>query len=115
MRFLRQLIIVFVVFAISQPVFAQCRLNLTVPPEQLVPPASQQPVSAAMHPAAKGALIGAAAGAAFVGAVGLWYCTIGPNEVGECENPRWLWKGLAIYGTAGAGIGALIGAIVDRR
>jgi hypothetical protein len=68
-----------------------------------------------MHPAAKGALIGGAAGAAFVGAVGLWYCTVGPNEVGECENPRWLWKGLALYGGAGAGIGALIGAIVDRR
>jgi hypothetical protein len=67
-----------------------------------------------MHPVAKGALIGGLAGAAFVGAVGLWYCTIGPSEAGECENARW-WKGLAMYGGAGAGIGALIGAIVDRR
>jgi hypothetical protein len=91
------------------------RLNLTVAPELLVPPAQRQPVSAAMHPAAKGALIGGAAGAAFVGAVGLWYCTIGPSEEGECDSPRPFWKGLMLWGGAGAGVGALIGAIVDSR
>jgi hypothetical protein len=126
---IRRLIIWLVIIGVSHPVFAQsttdalpradarpaARLNLTVPPEQLIPPPSQQPVSAAMHPVAKGALIGGLAGAAFVGAVGLWYCTVGPSEVGECESPRWIWKGLAMYGGAGAGIGALIGAMVDRR
>jgi len=120
MRLFRFVIIcILAATAANQPLAAQTapprRLSLTVAPELLVPTAPRQPVSAAMHPAAKGALIGGAAGAAFVGAVGLWYCTIGPNEVGECENPRWFWKGLALYGGAGAGIGALIGAIVDRR
>jgi len=116
MRLLRHLIIALAIVSVSHPVSAQNRrLNLTVAPELLVPAAPQQPGGSGMHPVAKGALIGGAVGAAFVGAVGLWYCTIGPNEVGECESPRWLWKGLAIYGGAGAGIGALIGAIVDRR
>ena len=112
----RHLVIVLAVISVSHPVFAQSgRLNLTVAPDLLVPPAQQQSGGSGMHPVAKGALIGGAVGAAFVGAVGLWYCTIGPNEVGECERPRWLWKGLAMYGGAGAGIGALIGAMVDRR
>jgi hypothetical protein len=116
MRLGRNLIISLAIASVSQPAFAQHgRLNLFVAPELLVPPVQQQSAGGGMHPVAKGALIGAAAGAAFVGAVGLWYCTVGPNEVGECDNPRWLWQGLAIYGGAGAGIGALIGAIVDRR
>ena len=116
MRLGRSLLICLVVIAIGHSAYAQSgRLNLAVPPQLLIPPASQKPVSAALHPVGKGALIGGAAGVAFVGAVGLWYCTIGPSEEGECENPRWVWKGLLMYGGAGAGIGALIAAIVDRR
>ena len=73
------------------------------------------PVNAAMHPAAKGALIGGAAGAGFWGAIAVWYCTIGPSEVGECENSgQWL-KGLAAWGAGGAAVGALIGAIAGGR
>jgi|SRR5688572_12322212 hypothetical protein len=69
------------------------------------------PVAAQMHPAAKGALIGAAAGAGTWGAIGLWYCTIGPHEVGECGPREWLGQGLLVYGGVGAAIGALIGAL----
>jgi hypothetical protein len=72
----------------------------------------QQPptVSAALHPAAKGALIGAAVGAGAWGGIGLWYCTIGPNEVGECGVEQWV-PGFLVWGGIGAGIGALIGAL----
>ena len=100
-----------VAFSIARP-----PLNLTVPAEQLIPPpAARMPVSAAMHPVAKGALIGGAAGAGFWGAIAIWYCTIGPNEAGECDNSgQWL-KGIAAYGGAGAAVGALIGAIAGRR
>jgi hypothetical protein len=69
------------------------------------------PVAAQMHPAAKGALIGGAIGAGTFGAIGLWYCTIGPHEVGECGPREWLGQGLLVYGGAGAAIGALIGAL----
>ena len=69
------------------------------------------PVAAQMHPAAKGALIGGAIGAGTFGAIGLWYCTIGPNEVGECGPREWLGQGLLLYGGIGAAIGALIGAL----
>jgi hypothetical protein len=69
------------------------------------------PVAAQMHPAAKGALIGGAIGAGAFGAIGLWYCTIGPHEVGECGPREWLGQGLLVYGGAGAAIGALIGAL----
>jgi hypothetical protein len=64
-----------------------------------------------LHPAAKGALIGAAVGVASWGAIGLWYCTIGPNEVGECSNARMWTQGFAVWGGVGAAVGALIGAI----
>ena len=69
------------------------------------------PVAAQMHPAAKGALIGGAIGAGTFGAIGLWYCTIGPHEVGECGPREWLGQGLLVYGGIGAAIGALIGAL----
>jgi hypothetical protein len=68
------------------------------------------PVAAQMHPAGKGAMIGAAAGAGTWGAIGLWYCTIGPSEAGECEPQRWT-RGFVVYAAAGAAIGALIGAL----
>lgn len=72
----------------------------------------QRPVVAAsLHPAAKGAVIGAAAGAGAWGAIGLWYCTVGPNEVGECRNSSMWTRGFLLWGAAGAGIGALIGAL----
>ena len=70
-----------------------------------------RPVAAQMHPAAKGALIGGAIGAGTFGAIGLWYCTIGPHEVGECGPREWLGQGLLVYGGVGAAIGALIGAL----
>lgn len=74
---------------------------------------AQQPqrTAAALHPAAKGALIGGAVGAGFWGGVGIWYCTIGPNEVGECSNTGQWARGMLLWGAVGAGIGALIGAI----
>jgi hypothetical protein len=72
------------------------------------------PVAAQMHPAVKGAIIGGAIGAGTFGAIGLWYCTIGPHEVGECGPRQWLGQGLLVYGGAGAAIGALIGAIKAR-
>jgi hypothetical protein len=65
------------------------------------------PVAAQMHPAAKGAIIGAGT----YGAIGLWYCTIGPHEVGECGPREWLGQGILLYGGIGAAIGALIGAM----
>ena len=73
------------------------------------------PANAAMHPAAKGAIIGGAAGVGFWGAIAVWYCTIGPHEVGECENAGQWARGMAVYGAAGAAIGAVIGAIAGRR
>ena len=72
------------------------------------------PASAALHPAAKGALIGGAIGAGAWGGIGLWYCTIGPNEVGECGVGQWV-PGFLVWGGIGAGIGALIGAMRASR
>jgi hypothetical protein len=130
MAVLRSVLIAFLIVSVSWPAAAQSiqpavstplglaapRLNLTVPAEQLIPPQSTtMPTGAALHPAAKGALIGGAVGAGFWGAIAIWYCTIGPSEVGECENTgQWL-KGVAAYGAAGAAVGALIGAIAGRR
>jgi hypothetical protein len=91
------------------------RSNLTVSVDQLTPPRSSLSASAAMHPAAKGAIIGGAAGAGFWGAIGVWYCTIGPHEAGECDNVGDWARGMAVYGAAGAAIGAVIGAVVGRR
>jgi len=70
----------------------------------------QPPASAALHPAAKGALIGGAVGAGAWGGIGLWYCTVGPHEVGECGVEQWV-PGFLVWGGIGAGIGALIGAM----
>ena len=114
---LRLILVAFLVLTVSWPAAAQStRLNLTVRAEQLIPPqAPRMPVSAAMHPAAKGALIGGAAGAGLWSAIAVWYCTIGPSEVGECDTAgQWL-KGAAVYGAAGAAVGAVIGAIAGRR
>ena len=80
------------------------KINYVVPPD---PPA----VAAKMHPAAKGAVIGGIAGAAFWGGVGIWYCTIGPNEAGECSNAGQWTRGMLLWGAVGAGVGALIGAL----
>lgn len=63
--------------------------------------------SAAMHPAAKGALIGAAAGAGSLAVFGLWYCTAGP---GECSGENWR-RAIPVWTAVGAGVGALIGVL----
>ena len=74
-------------------------------------PADRPAVAAKMHPAAKGAVIGGIAGAGFWGGVGIWYCTVGPNEVGECDNAGQWAKGMLLWSAIGAGVGALIGAL----
>jgi len=68
-------------------------------------------IAAKMHPSAKGALIGGAVGAGFWGGVGIWYCTIGPNEAGECSNSAQWARGMLLWGAVGAGVGAVIGAL----
>jgi hypothetical protein len=108
---MRQIVAVLVLLATTAP-RAQAqeplpKLRLEMPASMLV--RQQQPVSRALHPAAKGAIIGGAIGAGSFGALGLWYCTIGPNEVGECGVEQWT-PGLLVWGAIGAGIGALIGA-----
>ena len=80
------------------------KINYMLPPD---PPA----IAAKMHPAAKGAVIGGIAGAGFWGGVGVWYCTVGPNEVGECDNAGQWAKGMLLWSAIGAGVGALIGAL----
>ena len=74
-------------------------------------PPQRPAVAAAWHPTAKGAAIGAAAGAGTFAAFGLFYCTVGPSEVGECSNGGMWARGLLVWGAAGAGIGALIAAL----
>ena len=74
-------------------------------------PQQRPAVAAALHPTAKGAAIGAAVGAGSFAALGLWYCTVGPNEVGECSNSGMWTRGLLLWGAAGAGIGALIAVL----
>ena len=68
----------------------------------------QPPVAAQLHPAAKGAIIGAAAGAGAWGAIGVWYCTVGPNEAGECSSRNTWLQGIPLFAAIGAGVGALI-------
>jgi len=124
MRIPQQLTVFIVVIAIAVPHAAaqsaspaapeRPRLNLTVPAAQLIPQGQQPRAAAALHPAAKGAIIGGAIGAGSFGALGLWYCTIGPHEVGECGIEQWV-PGLLVWGGVGAGVGALIGAIANRR
>jgi hypothetical protein len=80
------------------------KIDYVFPPDRPV-------VAAQMHPAAKGAVIGGIAGAGFWGGVGVWYCTIGPNEVGECNNAGQWARGMLLWGAIGAGVGALIGAL----
>src|SRR5688572_24786499 len=112
MRPWRQLIISLAIVGIFAPsAAAQLRpLRLELPPGVRL----QQPVtSAALHPAVKGGLIGAAVGGGALGAIVLWYCTIGPSEPGECSSARW-GRGISIWVGGGAGIGALIGAIAGR-
>ena len=71
----------------------------------------QPPVAAQLHPTAKGALIGAAAGAGAWGAIGVWYCTIGPHEAGECSSSSTWLQGIPLFAGVGAALGALIGAV----
>jgi hypothetical protein len=106
MSVLRHLSIAVLLLAFTAlPVRAErLKLNYVFPPDR---PA----VAAKMHPAAKGAVIGGLAGAGFWGGVGVWYCTVGPNEVGECDNAGQWAKGMLLWGAIGAGVGALIGAI----
>jgi hypothetical protein len=69
-----------------------------------------RPIAAQMHPAAKGAIIGGAAGAGTWLAIGVWYCTIGPHEAGECGSSSTWLQGIPLFAAIGAGVGALIGA-----
>jgi len=69
------------------------------------------PVAAQLHPAAKGEMIGGAVGAGTWLAIGVWYCTIGPNEAGECSSRNTWLQGIPVFAGAGAAIGALIGAM----
>jgi hypothetical protein len=121
----RNLIIAAVVVGLAAPMRAQSTSTsmMSVPPTSVLPVTRgslrinlealgrlQRPASAALHPAAKGAVVGAAIGAGAWGGIGLWYCTIGPNEVGECGVEQWV-PGFLVWGGIGAGIGALIGAL----
>ncbi len=105
MSLLRHLIIGVLVLAFTAlPARAErLKINYVFPPDR---PA----IAAKMHPAAKGAVIGGVAGAGFWGGVGIWYCTVGPNEVGECDNASQWAKGMLLSSAIGAGVGALIGA-----
>jgi hypothetical protein len=98
--------VLFVPVAHAQAPGSPFRIDTT---KYVLQPAPQ--VAAQMHPAAKGAIIGGAIGVGTFGAIGLWYCTIGPHEVGECGPREWLGQGLLVYGGIGAAIGALIGAM----
>lgn len=69
------------------------------------------PVASQLHPVAKGALIGAAVGAGTWLGIGLWYCTIGPNEAGECSSTNAWLAGIPLFAGAGAAVGVLIGAV----
>jgi hypothetical protein len=90
---------------VASPVRAErLKINFVLPPEQSY-------VAAKMHPSAKGALVGGVVGAGFWGGVGVWYCTIGPNEAGECSNTGQWARGMLLWGAVGAGVGALIGAL----
>ena len=106
MSVLRHLIVAVLLLAFTAlPVRAErLKINYVFPPDR---PA----VAAKMHPAAKGAVIGGLAGAGFWGGVGVWYCTVGPNEVGECDNAGQWAKGILLWSAIGAGVGALIGAL----
>lgn len=107
MNFVRHLIIVFLLLAVAAaPARAErLKINYTFPPD------GRPLVAAKMHPAAKGAVIGGLTGAGFWGGVGVWYCTVGPNEPGECSNVGQWARGMLLWGAVGAGVGALIGAL----
>ena len=91
-------------FAVRPAYAERLKINYVFPPDR--------PVAAGrLHPAAKGAMIGGVAGAAFWGGVGVWYCTVGPNEVGECDNAGQWARGMLLWSAVGFGVGALIGAL----
>jgi hypothetical protein len=98
MNLLRHLIIGALLLAFTAlPAHAErLKIDYVFPPDH---PA----IAAKMHPAAK-------AGAGFWGGIGIWYCTVGPNEVGECDNAGQWAKGMLLWSAIGAGVGALIGA-----
>ena len=106
MHVLRHLIITILLLAFTAWPASAERLKINY-----VFPTDRPAVAAKMHPAAKGAVIGGIAGAGFWGGVGVWYCTVGPNEVGECDNAGQWAKGMLVWGAIGAGVGALIGAL----
>jgi hypothetical protein len=104
MTALRYLIVCLVLSAFAvRPAYAErLKINYVFPPDR--------PVAAAkLHPAAKGAVIGGVAGAVFWGGVGVWHCTIGPNEVGECDSAR-QWRAECCCGALLALVCALVGA-----
>jgi hypothetical protein len=106
MSVLRHLIIAVLLLAfVARPARAErMKINYVFAPDR-------PEVAAKMHPAAKGAVIGGIAGAGFWGGVGVWYCTVGPNEAGECSNTGQWARGMLVWGAIGAGVGALIGAL----
>jgi hypothetical protein len=113
MNVLRHLIVCALLIVLAAPsARAQSnRLRIAYPDVDSAVFPARSSAAASLHPAAKGALVGAAAGAGSWGAVGLWYCTVGPNEVGECRNSGMWTRGFLMWSAVGAGIGALIGAL----
>jgi hypothetical protein len=104
------LIAAFVPAAHAQQPSSPFRIDTT----KLVLQQTAPPVAAQLHPAAKGAIIGGAVGAGTWLAIGVWYCTIGPNEAGECSSRNTWVEGIPVFAAAGAAIGALIGAVKAR-
>ena len=104
------LIAAFVPAAHAQQPSSPFRIDTT----KLVLQQTAPPVAAQLHPAAKGAIIGGAVGAGTWLAIGVWYCTIGPNEAGECSSRNTWRQGTPVFAGAGAAIGALIGAMKAR-
>jgi hypothetical protein len=109
MSMVRHLIISLLLVALPVQAFAQSAASpFQIDTSRYV--LQQPPVAAQMHPAAKGAIIGAAAGAGTWLAIGVWYCTVGPNEAGECSSRNTWLQGIPLFAGIGAAVGALIGA-----
>jgi hypothetical protein len=106
MTWLRHLIICVLLSTVAVPTAHAQRLTINY-----VFPPDRPTFAAKMHPAAKGAVIGGITGAGCWGGVGVWYCTVGPNEAGECNNAGQWARGMLLWGAIGAGVGALIGAL----
>jgi hypothetical protein len=116
MSTVRHLIIAALITAIAAPAAsAQAPGSpFRIDPERYALQQTAPPVAAQLHPAAKGALIGGAVGAAAWLGIGLWYCTVGPNEVGECSSGHTWVSGIPLFTGVGAAVGALIGAAKSK-